>query len=164
MYRMLMTLLCVAAVWSVSARTAPVPDEYEMKTAADCARYNADVLRCAEWLRTTPYDPADAGEWLHVAGFLTQWSAGTDEVMYEISEETAPILGADLGVEKLSVLFSAYLAGGAEYAFGGGDGRNAAAVARAGGDAVIAVYRANRGALGWIREVEKMIERQQSRQ
>lgn len=52
--------------------------------------------------------------------------------MYEISEETAPVLGADLGVEKMSLLFSAYLAGGAEYALGGGNGRDAAAVARAG--------------------------------
>ncbi len=79
--------------------------------------------------------------------------------MYEISEETAPVLGADLGVEKMSLLFSAYLAGGAEYALGGGNGRDAAAVARAGGDAVIAVYRANRGTLGKIREVETMIKK-----
>jgi len=97
-----------------AAQTAPVPDKYEIETAADCARYNDDVLRCAEWLRTTPYDPTKSGEWLRVAGFLTRWSAGTDEVMYEISEETAPVLGADLGVEKMSLLFSAYLAGGAE--------------------------------------------------
>ena len=110
---------------------------------------------------TTPYDPTKSGEWLRVAGFLTRWSAGTDEVMYEISEETAPVLGADLGVEKMSLLFSAYLAGGAEYALGGGNGRDAAAVARAGGDAVIAVYRANRGTLGKIREVETMIKRRQ---
>ena len=112
-------------------------------------------------LRTTPYDPTKSGEWLRVAGFLTRWSAGTDEVMYEISEETAPVLGADLGVEKMSLLFSAYLAGGAEYALGGGNGRDAAAVARAGGDAVIEVYRANRGTLGKIREVETMIKRRQ---
>ena len=149
MYRMLtIFMFCLAATWSVSAQTAPVPDKYEIETAADCARYNDDVLRCAEWLRTTPYDPTKSGEWLRVAGFLTRWSAGTDEVMYEISEETAPVLGADLGVEKMSLLFSAYLAGGAEYALGGGNGRDAAAVARAGGDAVIEVYRANRGTLG----------------
>ena len=142
MYRMLtIFMFCLAATWSVSAQTAPVPDKYEIETAADCARYNDDVLR--------------------VAGFLTRWSAGTDEVMYEISEETAPVLGADLGVEKMSLLFSAYLAGGAEYALGGGNGRDAAAVARAGGDAVIAVYRANRGTLGKIREVETMIKRRQ---
>ena len=148
MYRMLtIFMFCLAATWSVSAQTAPVPDKYEIETAADCARYNDDVLRCAEWLR--------------VAGFLTRWSAGTDEVMYEISEETAPVLGADLGVEKMSLLFSAYLAGGAEYALGGGNGRDAAAVARAGGDAVIEVYRANRGTLGKIREVETMIKRRQ---
>ena len=152
MYRMLtIFMFCLAATWSVSAQTAPVPDKYEIETAADCARYNDDVLRCAEWLRTTPYDPTKSGEWL----------AGTDEVMYEISEETAPVLGADLGVEKMSLLFSAYLAGGAEYALGGGNGRDAAAVARAGGDAVIAVYRANRGTLGKIREVETMIKRRQ---
>ena len=36
-----------------------------------------------------------------------------------------------------------------------------AAVARAGGDAVIEVYRANRGTLGKIREVETMIKRRQ---
>ena len=125
-------MFCLAATWSVSAQTAPVPDKYEIETAADCARYNDDVLRCAEWLRTTPDDPTKSGEWLRVAGFLTRWSAGTDEVMYEISEETAPVLGADLGVEKMSLLFSAYLAGGAEYALGGGNGRDAAAVARAG--------------------------------
>ena len=162
MYRMLtIFMFCLAATWSVSAQTAPVPDKYEIETADDCARYNDDVLRCAEWLRTTPYDPTKSGEWLRVAGFLTRWSAGTDEVMYEISEETAPVLGADLGVEKMSLLFSAYLAGGAEYALGGGNGRDAAAVARAGGDAVIAVYRANRGTLGKIREVETMIKRRQ---
>ena len=150
MYRMLtIFMFCLAATWSVSAQTAPVPDKYEIETAADCARYNDDVLRCAEWLRTTPYDPTKSGEWLRVAGFLTRWSAGTDEVMYEISEETAPVLGAGLGVEKMSLLFSAYLAGGAEYALG------------AGGDAVIAVYRANRGTLGKIREVETMIKRRQ---
>ena len=120
MYRMLtIFMFCLAATWSVSAQTAPVPDKYEIETAADCARYNDDVLRCAEWLRTTPYDPTKSGEWLRVAGFLTRWSAGTDEVMYEISEETAPVLGAGLGVEKMSLLFSAYLAGGAEYALGG---------------------------------------------
>ena len=159
MYRMLtIFMFCLAATWSVSAQTAPVPDKYEIETAADCARYNDDVLRCAEWLRTTPYDPTKSDEWLRVAGFLTRWSAGTDEVMYEISEETAPVLGADLGVEKMSLLFSAYLAGGAEYALGGGNGRDAAAVARAGGDAVIEVYRANRGTLGKIREVETMIK------
>ena len=121
MYRMLtIFMFCLAATWSVSAQTAPVPDKYEIETAA-----------------------------------------GTDEVMYEISEETAPVLGADLGVEKMSLLFSAYLAGGAEYALGGGNGRDAAAVARAGGDAVIEVYRANRGTLGKIREVETMIKRRQ---
>ena len=87
MYRMLtIFMFCLAATWSVSAQTAPVPDKYEIETAADCARYNDDVLRCAEWLRTTPYDPTKSGEWLRVAGFLTRWSAGTDEVMYEISE------------------------------------------------------------------------------
>ena len=104
MYRMLtIFMFCLAATWSVSAQTAPVPDKYEIETAADCARYNDDVLRCAEWLRTTPYDPTKSGEWLRVAGFLTRWSAGTDEVMYEISEETAPVLGADLGVEKIGL-------------------------------------------------------------
>ena len=84
MYRMLtIFMFCLAATWSVSAQTAPVPDKYEIETAADCARYNDDVLRCAEWLRTTPYD------------------------------------------------------------------------------AVIEVYRANRGTLGKIREVETMIKRRQ---
>ena len=49
MYRMLtIFMFCLAATWSVSAQTAPVPDKYEIETAADCARYNDDVLRCAE--------------------------------------------------------------------------------------------------------------------
>lgn len=48
MYRMLtIFMFCLAATWSVSAQTAPVPDKYEIETAADCARYNDDVLRCA---------------------------------------------------------------------------------------------------------------------
>ena len=47
MYRMLtIFMFCLAATWSVSAQTAPVPDKYEIETAADCARYNDDVLRC----------------------------------------------------------------------------------------------------------------------
>ena len=46
MYRMLtIFMFCLAATWSVSAQTAPVPDKYEIETAADCARYNDDVLR-----------------------------------------------------------------------------------------------------------------------
>lgn len=41
MYRMLtIFMFCLAATWSVSAQTAPVPDKYEIETAADCARYN----------------------------------------------------------------------------------------------------------------------------
>ena len=138
MYRMLtIFMFCLAATWSVSAQTAPVPDKYEIETAADCARYNDDVLRCAEWLRTTPYDPTKSGEWLRVAGFLTRWSAGTDEVMYEISEETAPVLGADLGVEKMSLLFSAYLTGGSVYALGGYNAMEDEAVERAVGEHLI---------------------------
>lgn len=63
MYRMLtIFMFCLAATWSVSAQTAPVPDKYEIETAADCARYNDDVLRCAEWLRTTPYDPTKSDD------------------------------------------------------------------------------------------------------
>lgn len=107
MYRMLtIFMFCLAATWSVSAQTAPVPDKYEIETAADCARYNDDVLRCAEWLRTTPYDPTKSGEWLRVAGFLTRWSAGTDEVMSRDQRRDGAGSGADLGVEKMSLLFS----------------------------------------------------------
>ena len=157
-YRMLMTLLCVVSAWSVSAQKAPVPDNYEIKTAADCARYNDDVLRCAEWLRTTPYDRARAGEWQRAGAFLMAWSMGTADVMFELSEEAAPFLTSNLETEVSTLLLSVYLAGGSEYALKGGDGKNTAAVARAGGDAVIAVYQAGRGTLGKIREIETMIK------
>ena len=64
-------------------------------------------------------------------------------------------------MKKILFIINSLGGGGAEYALGGGNGRDAAAVARAGGDAVIEVYRANRGTLGKIREVETMIKRRQ---
>ncbi len=156
MYRMLMTLLLVISAWSLSAQNAPVPKNLKLETPEDCTRYDGDVLRCAEWMLSTPYAESSKMDRFLVAGFLTKWSSLTPDVTFDMDARLVPVMEESL---EISTLFLAvYLAGGAKYALEREGEPEIKAVSDAGIDAVVAYYEANRGAIGKVRPIEQIIK------
>lgn len=155
MYRMLMTLLLVVSAWSLSAQNAPVPEKFTLETPEDCARYDGDVLRCAEWMLSTPYAELSRIDRLQVAGFLIKWVGLTPDVTFDMDARMEPVMKESL---ELSTLFLAvYLSGGAKYALQCDERPEVKAVSEAGIDAVIAYYEVNRSAIGKVKPIERMI-------
>ena len=155
MHRMLMTLLLVVSAWSLSAQNAPVPEKFTLETPEDCARYDGDVLRCAEWMLSTPYAESSKMDRFLVAGFLTKWSSLTPDVTFDMDARLVPVMEESL---EISTLFLAvYLAGGAKYALEREGDPGIKAVSDAGIDAVVAYYEVNRGAIGKVKPIERMI-------
>lgn len=154
-----MTLLLVVSTWSLSAQNAPVPEKLKLETPEDCAQYDGDVLRCAEWMLSTPYAELSGIDRLRVAGFLTKWAGLTPDVTFDMDARLAPVMSESL---EISTLFLAvYLAGGAKYALQCDEKPEVKAVSEAGIDAVVAYYEANRSAIGKVRPIERLVKDRQ---
>lgn len=109
---LLAALLLAIAIPSFSyadAGKSPVPKEVKLDKAEDYARYKPDVLRCINYLRTTPLSQ-DEDVRKSVNAFVTMWIAGSPDVSITIREYIMDFVG-----EQPEILML-FMAGYTEYA------------------------------------------------
>jgi hypothetical protein len=101
----LLTLLCfIIASTNAFAQDFTVPAIDGLKTEADYARYEKDVIACANWLENTPLNQ-DRDKRVSANTFMIKWISGSPSVSIALDANVVSKL-ADKN-EQLLVLFMA---------------------------------------------------------
>jgi hypothetical protein len=82
-----------------------VPQNVELKTKDDYARYEAAVIRAAQWLEETDLDQ-QAGERQRVDAFVIKWISGSPTVKVYLSKRLSKIYGKN--IELLPIYLASY--------------------------------------------------------
>jgi hypothetical protein len=91
-------LLTLLTGLKASAQTYEVPKDYHFKKHEDYIKYEADVIKTADWLMRTPWD-TEAAKTEAATQFVLQWAQGTPDVVIELKQaimnlsDTNPQLG-----------------------------------------------------------------------
>lgn len=94
----------------INAQNFEVPKNYVLNVAADYAKYEKDIIACANWMENTPLN-VDQQKRIEANTFLMKWLTGSPTVSIN--------LNADIVVkctDKNSDLLMLFLAGWTRYA------------------------------------------------
>jgi hypothetical protein len=134
----------------LSAQQFEIPEDYEMKTKEDFAKYEKDIIPCFDGLMATRYDeqPEKRKE---ASKFLLEWIIGTPSVTIEINPK---IITFTEGSPELLVIF---MGGWTKYALETKD-KSMYKGNLNGIESVIKYYKANKKVIGEDKEVEKYVQ------
>jgi hypothetical protein len=108
--KFLLTLLClICASPSVFAQEFTVPSLDGMKTEADYAKYEQDVIACANWLENTPLNK-DREKRVSANAFIMKWISGTPNVSVGLDANVISTLA-----DKNELLLVLFISGWARY-------------------------------------------------
>lgn len=91
-------LLTLLTGLKASAQNYEVPKDYHFKKHEDYIKYEADVIKTADWLMRTPWD-TEPVKTEAATQFILQWAQGTPDVVVELKQaimnlsDTNPQLG-----------------------------------------------------------------------
>jgi len=91
-------LLTLLTGLKASAQTYEVPKDYHFKKHEDYIKYEADVIKTADWLMHTPWG-TERVKTEAATQFILQWAQGTPDVVIELKQaimnlsDTNPQLG-----------------------------------------------------------------------
>jgi D-arabinose 1-dehydrogenase-like Zn-dependent alcohol dehydrogenase len=133
------------------AQDFSVPKDYKLVKAEDYAPYEQDIINCVDWLVKTPLkdQPEKRKE---ANAFLLKWLTGSPNVHIEIKQEIVTFIGTSPD------LLMIFMGGWAKYSLESKDFDNKKKGSKAGIDAVIDFYSANRDFLPKDKNVEKYIK------
>lgn len=83
--QVLVLVTLVFACLSASAQSYDAPKNYVLKTRADYARYEPDVIKTADWLQQTPWK-SQAQKAEEATQFFLKWAKGTPAVTIRLVE------------------------------------------------------------------------------
>lgn len=72
--------------FKANAQSSPVPDNYELKTKEDYAKYEADVIKTVDWLQQTLWTE-DPDKRKTANSFLMAWITGSPTVSISINSD-----------------------------------------------------------------------------
>src|ERR1700744_4856619 len=77
-------IVCLFALnFEANAQSAPVPDNYVIKTKDDCAKYQDDVLKTIDWLQNASWsEPLDNRK--PANAFVLAWISASPDVTVTI--------------------------------------------------------------------------------
>jgi hypothetical protein len=84
-FRLTVLVISVMLSFAVNAQSFEVP-EFDPQSPEDYARYEKDIIACANWLEETPLDQ-EAVKRRAANAFLIKWLSGTKDVTVSINSE-----------------------------------------------------------------------------
>jgi hypothetical protein len=150
MKRLLIALLLGVFAFGASAQEFQVPKDYVLKKKEDYAKYEQDIVKCVDWLMSTPADK-QKNKRKRANAFLMKWANGSPKLSVEIHAEI-------LTFSKDIDLFMLFIGGWAKYAIENNDYEDSFAGNMAGLNAVMDYYQKNKEITGKNRKVEKFIK------
>lgn len=70
----------------VKSQYFEVPENYELNTKEDYAKYEKDVVDCVNWMENSPFDK-DGEKWTNANTFLLKWLAGSSTVNIKVNSK-----------------------------------------------------------------------------
>ena len=146
-----LSLVLVAISFSLYAQDFEVPENFNPEKAEDYAPYEQEVIKCFDWLMSTPLNenPAKRTE---VNGFLLKWLTGSPTVHLEIKQEIVTFMGTSPD------LLMIFLGGWAKFSLESKEFDDNIAGSLAGIESVIAFYVKNKDLLPKDKHIEKYIK------
>ena len=135
----MLIVLCLLTSYT-QAQTFEVPTDINLTEAADYARYEEDVVACANWLLATPLE-AESQKRREANAFMLKWLMGSPNVTIELNPNI--ITFTDSSPELLII----FMAGWANYVLTTSEFNNKLKGNMAGLEFVLQFYEANRTTL-----------------
>ena len=156
----IITTILFIACWSVlSAQIFEVPKDYQLIAKEDYAPYEPDIVKCVDWLISTPINKEQEKR-REASAFLIKWVSGSPTVHIIIDEKNGDFLD-----EKTPELLIIFIGGWVKKTIETNNYRNTVALAQedtegilagniAGIEAVINFYNANKKLLSKNKNIE----------
>ncbi|MFN8256068.1 MAG: hypothetical protein U0W24_10295 [Bacteroidales bacterium] len=135
----------------INAQEFEVPQNFKFDKLEDYAGYKSEILKCIDWLQTTPVNE-NAQKRKDANAFLLAWVSGSPDVRIEIKPEIVNF------VESSPELLMAFIGGWTKYAIEKKDENNKVAGNLAGVNAVMDFYVKNKSVLKKDKNVEKYLK------
>ncbi len=151
MRTMISTLILLTISSFLLAQEFEIPPNYQLVEAEDYAPYEQDVINCVEWLTKTPLNE-QPDKRKEANAFLIKWLMGSPYVHLEINSNIITFM------ESSPDLLMIFMGGWAKYALKSRDFDNKVMGNKAGIEAIVDFYNANRDSLPKDKNVEKYVK------
>ncbi len=145
------TIIFLTIPLGLFAQDFSVPKDYKLVKAEDYIVYEQDVINCVDWLVKTPLNVQQEKR-KEANAFLIKWLIGSPNVHLEINEKIVPF------AETSPDLLMIFMGGWAKYSLESKDFDNKINGSKAGVEAAINFYNANREFMSKDKNVEKYIK------
>lgn len=144
-------ILILSVAFSVYGQDYQVPKNVVLKTDADYDKYEADIIKCADWLINSQVS-SETAKRKEANSFLLLWLTGSSKVSIEIKEEIVNFTDA-----HAEILFI-FMAGWTKYVLETKDFKNKVMGSVKGVEAVITFYKNNKESVKKDENIEKYIK------
>jgi hypothetical protein len=151
MKKILSIFVFTVIITGLSAQDFNIPENYVLKGPADYARYEPDIIKCANWLLITPLNE-QVSKRKEANAFLMQWLTGAPNVSVDIKTEIVTFM------QPNADLLMIFMGGWVKYALENKDYKNKFQGNLKGIESVIAFYQKNINYLKKDKNVEKYIK------
>jgi D-arabinose 1-dehydrogenase-like Zn-dependent alcohol dehydrogenase len=151
MKKILSTLVFSVIITGLFAQDFNVPTNYVLKSPADYAKYEADIIQCINWLMITPLNE-QASKRKEANAFFMQWLTGAPNVSVDIKQEIVTFM------QPNADLLMIFMGGWVKYALENKDYKNKFQSNLKGIESVIEFYQRNLNFLKRDKNVEKYIK------
>jgi hypothetical protein len=143
---------CFATVFHCAAQEFEVPQNYKLEKPEDYVKYEADVLKCIDYLENIPLDDESART-IAANAFLLKWIEGSPNVTIELNAYVVELC------DKNKEFIMLFMGGWTRYALQNPDSVNSLNGNMAGLESIIKVYKQGQG-VSRDKKVEKIIQLQ----
>ncbi len=149
MKRVILTLALLCYAVGLSGQEFSVPKGYKFSKADDYAEHESNVVKCFDWLMSTPMNEQTSKR-DKASAYLVQWLMGSPTVNVQVNKTIAPFMeNADL--------LMIFMGGWAKYAIESKDKSKVEGNLH-GLNAVIDYYQQNKAGIGQNKDIEKFIK------
>ncbi len=159
------TIFFIIGCHFLPAQTFEIPKDYQLVTKEDYAPYEPDIVKCVDWLISTPIDK-EREKRKEVSAFLIKWVSGSPSVHVSLDEKNLSFMD-----EKVPELLLVFIGGWVKNTIETNNYKNTVAKAKedtdgmvagnmAGIEAVINFYNNNKKLLPKNKSIENYIKLQ----
>ncbi len=146
-------IIILVMVLRGAAQEFAVPQNYKLEKPEDYAKYEADVLKCIDYLESIPLDDESART-IAANAFLLKWMQGSPNVTIELNAYIVELC------DKNKEFIMLFMGGWTRYALQNPDSVNSLNGNMAGLESIINVYKQGQG-VSRDKKVEKIIKLQE---
>jgi hypothetical protein len=133
------------------AQKLNIPEKFEPADADDYEKFEPEVIRCIDWLMSTPYNTSEELR-KKANSFLLQWVSGSPSINIELREQVMTL------VENNPDLLAIYLGGWTKYSLTSTHDFPVVEGHVKGMEAAVDFYEKNRESLKRDKGIEKLIK------